>query len=91
MKQENPYKTDPGYVAARHCHDGGFVVVYDRLKGGEWISGGDTRWVAVKYSNHNSNQGVTNFKTRAAALILMEATSIGNDVDWYDRYDGWRC
>lgn len=89
MSTSNPYEDDKGYVKARRCSDGGFVVVYDRQKGGEWLDA-DTRWVLIKYSTEKNVQGQRNFKTKEPAMFLMENTVLGNDVEWYDQMNGWR-
>ena len=74
----NPFRGDPGHVRARRTAFG-WVVLYDRQKGGDWIDA-DTRWVMAAYNDLNQNIGLLDCESRAWGFAAMADTVLG----WHD-------
>ena len=80
--KRKPFNLDAGYKASRRTSFG-WVVIYDRNKGGDWIDG-DTRWVVAAYNQEQGNIGLLDCETRALAITTMKLAQSGECVDWID-------
>ena len=93
----NPYSDSPGYRKAAKTRFG-YVVLYDREKGGDWIDG-DTRWVISAYDNDQRNIALLDLSTKREGESALEDSRFGWE-DWIEcygcnggdpSYDNYRC
>ena len=93
----NPYSDSPGYRKAVKTRFG-YVVLYDREKGGDWIDG-DTRWVISAYDDDQHNIALLDVATKKEGESALEDSKFGWE-DWIEcygcnggdqSYDSYRC
>ena len=80
VSKRKPFSGDAGYVSSRRAR-WGYVVVYDRENGGDWIDG-ETRWVVGAYTNELSNIGLLDCATRKLAMLTMKLAVEGESPEW---------
>ena len=79
MSRRKPFNKDAGYVASRRTPFG-YVVVYDRRRGGDWIDGA-TRWVAAAYDHKQLNLALLDCDTLKTARRTMQ-DAVQEFPDW---------
>ena len=77
--KRKPFNNDAGYRASRRTSFG-WVVIYDRKAGADWIDA-DTRWVVAAYDQDKANIALIECGSFARATEVMKDTQAG-DVDW---------
>ena len=83
MSKLKPFNDDLGYVASRRTAFG-WVVLYDRESGGDWI-GSPSRWVLLASDETKHTIGVLDCPTRKWARDVMKDTANGRH-DWIGQF-----
>ena len=81
MRVPNPFKVNDGYVDSRRTQFG-WVVVYDRLNGGDWLDA-DERWILTAWTHDVRNLALLDCGTRREAIDTMR-DAVDGFHDWID-------
>ena len=79
-KPRKPLKDTAGYVSSMKT-DFGWVVIYDRNTGGDWIDA-DSRWVVAAFDHELDNIGLLEASTKKEAREYVAATRDGDLIEW---------
>ena len=79
MSNRKPFNEDLGYRCSLRTPFG-YVVLYDRKNGGDWIDGGE-RWVIAAYDHDESNLALLDVASEKLAREHMKDARAGL-ADW---------
>ena len=75
MSARKPFNGDAGYKASLRTWFG-WVVIYDRENGGDWIDA-DSRWVVAAYDEDKMNLALLEARSEREARRVMKDTRDG--------------
>ena len=82
MSSRKPFNGDAGYRSSLRAPFG-YVVIYDRKHGGDWIDA-DTRWVVAAFNHDKANIALLECPSQSVARQTMKDASTG-DADWINQ------
>ena len=81
MSKRKPFNGDAGYKCSLRTPFG-YVVLYDRERGGDWIDGGE-RWVVAAYDHEQSGLALLDCPSERIARQTMKDARAGFH-DWIE-------
>lgn len=91
MSTRKPHNDLAGYVCELKSHHpklAGHFVIFDKNKGGDWVTGEDGDRYGLMHLNGENNGGIICFKSLPNARSIMKAMASGSDVGDFGQNEG---
>ncbi len=91
MSARKPHNDLAGYVCERKSHHPklpGYFIIFDRDKGGDWVTGTDgSRWGLLHSKPNNTSGCVVCFSNLPTARAIMKDMCAGSDIADFGQHE----